>query len=219
MEHDLRDVIFARKDRRPHADEIHPAADEAVDECADGRSRRGFLRRARIVRDERQPRERHGNRELKRHRKAHRLACGAALRCARPAHDDAAEEHREEEEPRHGDGVHALNLQNADADPDDDERTDHEAPEPVSRIHHTVGRKRTVVDHDRCPADELHDVQHRKEQSPARPERHLHRLHRAAPRPRADEPREKEQEAADHMPCDDGRTALAEPQRCKECSR
>ena len=219
MEHDLRDVRLAREDCRAHADEIHPRADESVDNGADGGSCGGLLRLARIVRDERQPREGHCNRQLKRHRKAHCLARRSFRRRARAAHDDGAEEHGEEKEGCHRDGVHTLDAQDTDANPDDDERADHETPDPMRYRHNTARRKRTVIDHDTRPANELQDVQRSKEESPPRAERHLDRLHRTAPRPRTDQPREEEQRAADHVTDNDCNAAVAKAKRRKKRAR
>ena len=91
------------------------------------------------------------------------IASRRARRSPCPTHDDGAEEHGEQEQPRHGDGVHALDTQNPDADPRDDEHADHEAPDPAPSVHDAARRERTVIDHDARPADELQNVQRGKE--------------------------------------------------------
>ena len=218
VEHDLRDIRLTRENCRAHADEVHPAANQPVDNRTDGGRGDGLLRLARIVRDERQPRERHCNRQLECHRKAHRLARSGALRRARAAHEDGAEEHGEEEECRHRNGVHALDAQDANTNPYNNQSADYETPDPMRQLHHTARRERAVIDHDARPADELQHVQCRKEQPPARAERHLDRLHCTAPRPRTDQPCEKEQRTADDVTDNDCNAAVAKAERRKECA-
>ena len=116
-------------------------------------------------------------------------------------------------------GIHALDAQDANPNPNDNQHADDETPEPMPRIHHRVCRKRSVVDHDARPANELHDVECGKEQPAARPEHHFDRLHRAAARACADQTREEKQRTADDMPDDDSDAAVAKAERCKECTR
>ena len=218
MEHDLRDVRLSCKDRRAHADEVHPAADQPIDNCADSGGSSRLLRLTRIVRDERQPRERHSNRQLERHCKAHRLSCARGC-CAAALHNDRAKKHREEEEAHHCSSIHAFDAQDSNADPDNDEHTDDRAPEPVSRMHRSICRKRTVIDHDARPSDELQDVQCGKQQPAPCTERHLNRLHRTSPRACPDKSRKEEQDTADGMPDDNRNAAISKTKRCKECPR
>ena len=218
VQHDLRDVGRPREDRRAHPDEIHPAAHEPVDHGAHRSRRHGTLRRARIVADERQPRERHRDRELERHGKAHRLP---RRRCRHPAraHNRHAQENRQQKQPRHRDRIHRTDAQEADANPKDDERADANAPRGMSRIHDAARRKRPVIDHDRRPAHELEHVEHSKEHPPAPAERHLHRLHRAPPRTRTNHAREEQQETADDVTEHDRRGAVRKPKWSKERPR
>ena len=76
-------------------------------------------------------------------------------------------------------------------------------------------RQCAVVNHDGRPADELQNVQERKQQAALLAEAHFYGFHSAAARAPADEARQQHHGAADDMPEQNGRKALCHTQRRK----
>ena len=71
--HNLGNIRYAGKNRRAHADHVHPDAHQAVDHRAGRRGRQGFLSLPGIVADQGQPGQGHGNGQLHGSPKTHGL--------------------------------------------------------------------------------------------------------------------------------------------------
>ena len=207
LEHDLGNVAAAGVDGRAHADDVHPAAYEAIGDGAGQRGAEGLVRLARVVADDGQPAERHGHGVLHRHAEGDDLAAGGAGVVA--AEHDHAQHHGEDEEQRHGDLVQQPQVGDADGDPDDDHHADDDAPDGYADIEDAVGGQRAVIDHDARPADELHHIQEGEEHAALGAEAHLHGLHRALALAAADQAGEEKEHAADDVAEQDGRDAAA----------
>ena len=91
--------------------------------------------------------------------------------------------------------------------------TRHQTQRPIAK--NAADGQCTVIDHDGRPADELQNVQERKQQAALLAEAHFYGLHSAAARAPADEAREQHHGAADDMPEQNGRKAICHTQRRK----
>ena len=115
----------------------------------------GFFRFSGVVADERQPRQRHGDRQF------HRSAEGEAVvrnRGGLSLEDDAAQKKRQHKEGGHRHGVDFAEVLDADQNPQRDQHPDHQTPDPSAGGEDAVGRECAVIDHDGGPADELQHV-------------------------------------------------------------
>ena len=205
LDHDQRDVALAGEDGGAHADEIHPAAHDAVGQRARERGGKGLFGLARIVGDERQPRQRHGHGELDRCAEAQ---AAVGLRDGRAAaKNDHAQHDRENEQRGHGNLVDPAEVLDADGDPQHDQPADDQTPHPFADAEHGVRGERAVIDHDGRPADELQHVERGEKQAADAAEAQLDRAHGAAAGAAADEAREEEHRAADDMADDDAETS------------
>ena len=115
----------------------------------------------------------------------------------------------------HRNFVDPAQIGHADGDPHDNQRTDDKAPDPAANRKNAADGQCTVIDHDGRPADELQNVQERKQQAALLAEAHFYGLHSAAARAPADEARQQHHGAADDMPEQNGRKALCHTQRRK----
>ncbi len=217
LDHDERDVALAGEDGGAHADDVHPAAHDAVGQRARERGGEGLFGLARVVGDERQPRQRHGHGQLDR--------CAEAQAVVRRGDGRAAAEHhhaqhdREDEQRRHGDLVDPAEVLDADGDPHHDEPADDETPHPLADAEHGVRGQCAVIDHDGRPADELQHVERGEKQAADAAEAQLDRAHGAAAGAAADEAREEEHRTANDMADEDGEQALreAEGRKVRAC--
>lgn len=198
LHHDLRDVRLRRKDGGAHADHVHPAADDAVDDRADRRCTHRLFRVAGVIADQRKPRQRHGNRQF--HSRAEGQSVVGNLMHDAVAEDNEAQDHGQDEQRRHGHRVHLAQVLDADEDPQDDQAADHKAPHPFDLLApDPAGSARAVVDHDGRPAHQLNDVEDGEQQAALRAEAHLRDLHRTLADFAADQTGEEQHDAADHM--------------------
>ena len=214
LDHDDGNVILAGKDGRAHADDVHPAGYRAVDQHADPGRLGRLLGVAGVVADERQPGQRHRHGQLHRRTEGQALAVNADHGVA-GEEDDLAQHQRQNKQSSHRNFVDPAQIGHADGDPHDNQRTDDKAPDPAANRKNAADGQCTVIDHDGRPADELQNVQERKQQAALLAEAHFYGLHSAAARAPADEARQQHHGAADDMPEQNGRKALCHAQRRK----
>ena len=211
--HDHRDIRLSRIDRRAHADDVHPAAHQPVDDHTGGSRLHRLFRLSCIITDHGQPGERHCHGEFYRRAEAHRLTAQISRRAGISKEDDPAQQDRKHKKRSHGDCIEFSQICHTHGDPQDDQCADHNAPHPCAGIEGTVRSQSAVIDHDRCPAHELEHIQDREQEPAFLAEAHLYSLHGALSHLPADQPREEHHQAADHMACDDRGKSLLESQR------
>ena len=137
LQDDLGNVAVPDENGSAHANDVHPAADEAVDDAANGCRRHGLFGTSGVVADEGEPGERHGHGQLHRRPEAHALLRKAADPIS--AENDHAKDDREDKKGRHGNDIHFPEVLDANKKPDHDECPDDEAPDPVAGGKYPVG--------------------------------------------------------------------------------
>jgi len=133
LDHDDGNVILAGENRRAHADDVHPAGHQPVDDDADPGGLGGLLGIAGIVADQRQPGQGHCHGQL------HRCAKGQALTVHSGHHiageeDDLTQHQREDKQRGHRDFVDPAQVGDAHGDPQNNQCADDQAPHPAANV-------------------------------------------------------------------------------------
>ena len=211
--HDNGDVILPGEHGGPHADDIHPAGHQAIDDDADPGGPGGLLGLAGVVADEGQPAQGHGHRQLHRCAEGHGLPGGGDGTAGEE--DDLAQHQGEQEQGRHGQLVDPAQVGDAHGDPQDDEGPDDQTPHPAARIEDAADGQGPVIDHDGRPAHQLQHIQQGEQQPAPLAEAHFHRLHGGAAGAPADQARQQHHGAADDVAQENGRQPPSEPKGCE----
>ena len=66
----------------------------------------------------------------------------------------------------HGNRVDFTKIRESDHNPENNQDSDHKAPDPSARMHYAVCGERSVIDHDGGPANELQYIQDSKRMLP-----------------------------------------------------
>ena len=210
LHHDLRDVGFPGEDGRAHADDIHPAADQPINNGAGGGCLFGLLCFPGIVTDEGQPAQGHGHGKL--HRRAEGHAVAADTQHGSLAEDHKAQHNGQQEQGGHGHGVELSQVLNADEDPQHNEAADDDGPDPAADAPDAVDGQGAVKDHNGGPAYQLDDVQNTEQQRALGAEAHFGGIHGAFADLAADEARQIQHDAADDMAQENGQQTLPKAQ-------
>ena len=215
-QHDLGDIAGTGENGRAHSDDIHPAAHNAVDHGGPGGCRQRLLCLSRVVTDQGQPGQGHGDVEFDRRTEGQPSFC--LRRQISVFEDDKGQDDSEDEEQAHGNHIDLSQALDSDHQPDNDQAADHQGPDPFAAGQCSVGRQRSVIDHDGGPADQLQNIQDGKQESTLAAKAERDRLHGAHALFAAHISCQEEEKASDHMSDNDRQQSPAEPQRGKKCS-
>ena len=209
---DLCDVGFPGEQGSAHADDVHPAADQSVDDRADGSGLDRLFCFAGVVTDQWKPRERHGDGQFDGSAEGEAVIwnCGDHISTEK---DYAAKYDRQQEKKYHGNGIEFAEVCDANKDPYNDEKSDNETPYPASGREDPVCSECTVIDHDGGPSDELQDIQDGEQQSAFAAKAGFCRFHGTFPTDSADDTGEKEHDTADDMTDQDRGESAAKAKR------
>ena len=115
----------------------------------------------------------------------------------------------------HGNRVDFTKIRESDHNPENNQDSDHKAPDPSARMHYAVCGERSVIDHDGGPANELQYIQDSKKDASLLSKTHFYGFHGTFSDPAADHACQKQHQASDDMADKNRCQTFSHAERCK----